>query len=451
MGLGIHGGGLGVVRFLASRGALVTVTDLRNADQLQSSLDSLAGLPIRYVLGEHRAADFRSAELVIRNPAVPRESLYLQIARAAGVAITMEMPLFFQLCPGPILAITGTKGKTTTTLLTGAMLRQEHPDTVVAGNLRVSALEALPRITAATPVVLELSSWQLEGLGEAQVSPQYACVTNISPDHLNRYSDMAAYAEAKQQIFRWQRPDGVVILNHDDDAGVAGWAGTAAGEVGWFGARSSDWPNGDARAVVYDDTGVWQGGELICRADEIALTGRHNLANVAAAAALAGRFGISNTAISAAVRSFGGVEHRLELVRTLAGVRYINDTAATSPAAAIAAIQSFDAPIILIAGGANKRLPFDQLARVALARTKAIILLEGTATAGLAQALHIAAPHGTQPILGPFDNFARAISAARALAAAGDVVLLSPGCASFGMFVNEFQRGEAFRRIVNEL
>jgi UDP-N-acetylmuramoylalanine--D-glutamate ligase len=451
MGLGIHGGGVGVVRFLARRGALVTVTDLRNADQLRSSLDSLAGLPVRYVLGEHRAADFRSADLVIRNPAVPRESLYLQIARAAGVAITMEMPLFFQLCPGPILGITGTKGKTTTTLLTGAMLRQEHPDTVVAGNLRVSALEALPRISADTPVVLELSSWQLEGLGEAQISPQYACVTNISPDHLNRYNGMAAYAEAKQQLFRWQRPDGVVILNHDDDAAVAGWADMAPGEVGWFGARTSEWPGGDTRAVTYDDSGVWQGGELICRADEIALTGRHNLANVAAAAALAGRFGVSSTAIRAAVQAFSGVEHRLELVRTLAGVRYINDTAATSPAAGIAAIQSFDAPIILIAGGADKKLPFDQLARVALARVKAIILLEGTATAGLAQALRSAAPADAQPILGPFDNFARAITAARALAADGDVVLLSPGCASFGMFVNEFQRGEAFRRIVNEL
>ena len=168
------------------------------------------------MLGEHRDEDFRAADLVIRNPGVPRESRYLQIARAAGAAIEMEMTLFFRLCPGPILGITGTKGKTTTTLLTGAMLREQYPDTVVAGNLRVSALEALPRITAGTPVVLELSSWQLEGLGEAKLSPRYACITNISPDHLDRYGSMEAYAEAKKQIFLHQQPNDVVVLNCDD-------------------------------------------------------------------------------------------------------------------------------------------------------------------------------------------------------------------------------------------
>src|SRR6185436_10996957 len=211
MGLGVHGGGLGVARFLVGQGAEVTITDLRGPELLKPALDALAGLPIRYVLGEHRDADFRAADLVIRNPAVPRESRYLQIARAEGAAIEMEMTLFFRLCRGPILGITGTKGKTTTTLLAGAMLRSRYPDTIVAGNLRVSALEALPRITAGTPVVLELSSWQLEGLGEAHLSPQYACVTNISPDHLNRYGGMADYAEAKKQIFRWQGADGVTV------------------------------------------------------------------------------------------------------------------------------------------------------------------------------------------------------------------------------------------------
>src|SRR5439155_8036972 len=150
----------------------------------------------------------------------------------------MEMTLFFRLCPGPILAITGTKGKTTTTLLAGAMLREVYPDTVVAGNLRVSALEELPRITAVTPVVLELSSWQLEGLGEARLGPQYACVTNISPDHLNRYSGMAAYADAKKQILRWQGLRGVVVLNRDD-AEVATWAAEAPGAVVGFRARAA--------------------------------------------------------------------------------------------------------------------------------------------------------------------------------------------------------------------
>src|SRR6476659_7491172 len=233
MGLGIHGGGLGVARFLADHGANVTVTDLRGPELLQSSLDALADLPITYVLGRHRDEDFRAADLVIRNPGVPRESPYLQIARANGAAIEMEMTLFFRLCPGPILGITGTKGKTTTTLLTAAILREQYHDTVIAGNLRVSALEALPRITAGTPVVLELSSWQLEGLGEAKLSPQYACITNISPDHLDRYGSMEAYAEAKAQIFLHQHEDDILIL-HLDDPLVAASADRRRGKLGWF-------------------------------------------------------------------------------------------------------------------------------------------------------------------------------------------------------------------------
>jgi len=238
MGLGIHDGGLGVARFLADQGALVTVTDLRGPEHLQRSLDALAGLPISYVLGQHRDEDFRNADLVVRNPGVPRESRYLQIARASGAAIEMEMTLFFRLCPGPILGITGTKGKTTTTLLAAAMLREQYPDTVVAGNLRVSALEALPRITAGTPVVLELSSWQLEGLGEAKLNPQYACITNISPDHLDRYGSMEAYAEAKRQILAHQRPGDVVVLNYDDPLHNA-WAVDAPGQVVWFARRQA--------------------------------------------------------------------------------------------------------------------------------------------------------------------------------------------------------------------
>ncbi|MFL5803664.1 MAG: UDP-N-acetylmuramoyl-L-alanine--D-glutamate ligase [Roseiflexaceae bacterium] len=453
MGLGVHGGGLGVARFLVGQGADVTVTDLRSPDQLRPSLDALAGLPIRYVLGEHREEDFRNADLVVRNPGVPRDSRYLQIARAAGAALEMEMTLFFRLCPGPILGITGTKGKTTTTLLAGAMIRAQYPDTVVAGNLRVSAIEALPRITAATPVVLELSSWQLEGLGEARLSPHYACVTNLSPDHLNRYASMAEYAEAKQQIFLWQGADGVVVLNADDDE-VARWAGRAPGSLVWFGATVAP------PSARYDDRGVWWGDEQICRGEEILLPGRHNWANVAAAAALAKSFGVETGHVRNAIRTFAGVPHRLEFAGEWEGVRYINDTTATAPEAVIAALRSFEAPIVLICGGADKNLPFDDMARAIVGKAKAVVLLNGTATPKIEQALRDASaeahpltrsPAHPLTLAGPFDDFTRAIAAARDLAAPGDVVLLSPGAASFGMFQNEFQRGDEFKRIVNQL
>lgn len=448
MGLGVHGGGLGVARFLADQGAQVTVTDMRDAAALQPSLDALAGLPIRYVLGEHREEDFRAADLVVRNPGVPRESRYLQIARAAGVLIEMEMTLFFRLCPGPILGITGTKGKTTTTLLTGAMLREQFPDTIVAGNLRVSALEQLPKIGPQTPVVLELSSFVLEGLGEAKLSPPYACITNISPDHLDRYGSMMAYAEAKAQIFRHQDQRGVLVVGADD-ATVAALVGareriTFASDEGHTLAPRTYWQHGQ----------LWwerraNEAEAICCADDTHLPGSHNRANIAAAAALAKAFGVTNDTIRRAVRAFSGVPDRLELVREVDGVRYVNDTTATAPEAAIAALHSFDTPIVLIAGGADKNLPFEDFARAIAARVKALVLLTGTATPKLQSA--ISHQPSAISVEGPFDDFERAVRTADALAEPGDVVLLSPGCASFGMFRNEFHRGEEFRRIVEAL
>ncbi len=458
MGLGVHGGGLGVARFLVERGADVTVTDLRDATVLQLTLDALAGLPIRYVLGQHREEDFRTAELVVRNPGVPRESRFLQIAQAAGASIEMEMTLFFRLCPGPIVGITGTKGKTTTTMLTGAMLREQFPDTVIAGNLRVSALEQLPKIGPHTPVVLELSSWQLEGLGEAGLSPQYACITNISPDHLDRYGSMEAYAEAKAQIFLHQQSCDIVVLNADDPT-VSTMSERATGRILWFGKAAC----ADARpmmfynecGVTWDDPQAQRHDERVCVAQDIRVPGRHNYANIAAAAALAKAFSVTNDNIRNAVRNFTGVPDRLEFVREVNGVCYINDTTATAPEAAIAALHSFDAPIVLIAGGADKQLPFDDMARAVVERARAVVLLNGTATEKLQSAISSqqteVADEELATVAGPFDDFEQAVRTASDIAEPGDVVLLSPGCASFGMFRNEFHRGEEFRRIVRGL
>ena len=442
MGLGVHGGGLGVARFLIERGAQVTVTDLRGPETLASSLEALSGLPIRFVLGEHREQDFREAELVVKNPGVPANSRFLQVARDHGAAIETEMTLFFRLCPGPMLGITGTKGKTTTTLLAGAMLREQFPDTVVAGNLRISALEQLAKIGPQTPVVLELSSFALEDLGAAKLSPRFACVTNLSPDHLDRYATMAEYGEAKRQIFLHQQPGDVLVLNQAD-ATIAAWASDTLGSVIWFSTQRSH-----QAQIICDERGLWLSDTLVCPGDEIRLAGVHNRANIAAAAALATAFGVTPANIRQALRSFSGVEHRLELVREIGGVRYINDTAATVPEAAIAALNSFSAPIVLICGGADKRLEFAVMAQAVLARAKAVLLLDGTATPRLAQALDAAHTADSPPISGPFADFAAAVQAAHNQAQPGDVVLLSPGCASFGMFRNEFHRGEEFRRIV---
>ena len=424
MGLGVHGGGVGVARFLAERGAQVTVTDLSPAEQLTASLESLADLPITYVLGKHREEDFRSADLVVRNPAVPRQSPYLQMATAAGVPVVMEMTLFFAECPSRnIIGVTGTKGKTTTTLLLAAMLQEHGWPHVVAGNLRRSALETLPRIEPESWVVLELSSWQLEGLIPLQRSPHVAVITNIMPDHLDRYASYAEYARSKGRILRWQRPEDYAVLNGASPP-VRPLGDEAAGRVVWF---DPAWePDGWHAAYLY---------------------GAHNRANVAAATAAARVLGIPDAVIDRAVADFPGVPHRLETIREFEGVRYINDTAATMPEAMLAALDAMDRPTVLIAGGSDKGLDFGGV-RAAVqgpgSVVAAVALLAGTATPKVAAACG-------EKVIGQPGDLAAVLATARQVAEPGSVVLLSPGCASFGMFASEFDRGDRFRELVQAL
>jgi UDP-N-acetylmuramoylalanine--D-glutamate ligase len=450
LGLGVHGGGLGVARFMVEQGATVRVTDMKDAAALQSSLAALAGLPITTTLGEHREEDFAWADLVVRNPAVPRESPWLALARRLGKPVLMELSLFAALCPAPIIGVTGTKGKTTTATWTWEMVRRAYPDAVLAGNLRVSALEQLPRIRPESRVVLEMSSWQLEGTDEAAWSPPLAAITNLSPDHLNRYRDMDDYGEAKFAILRHQHADDWGVLNADD-VRVRAFARRAPGHIAWFGgatARAADWGPGvyleGADLVWYSQDGT---RTVLVAAEEIPLPGMHNRLNACCAAQLALLAGVPVDAVRESLRAFHGVADRLELVATIAGVRFYNDTTATTPAATLVALEALREPIVLIAGGADKRSDFSEMAPAVAARCRGVVLLEGTATPSLQAALEQAGAH----ILAREDNFARAIRAAQVASRPGDAVLLSPGCASFGMFANEFDRGEQFRRIVGTL
>lgn len=450
-GLGVHGGGLGVARWLVKQGARVTVTDLKRADELQASLDALRGLPIEYTLGEHRAQDFLDADLIVRNPGVPRESQWLQFARAHNIPVEMEMSLFVERLPrgaAQVIGITGTKGKTTTTLMTGAILQRANPKTIVAGNLRVSALELLEQIEAETPVVLELSSWQLEAFPAHALSPHVAAITNIFPDHLNRYRDLDDYADAKALIFQSQHPGDFIVLNADSEP-LTRLARRAPSQVVWTSARRAL----DAGAFCDGDALVWrwQGvTQKIMDARALRVPGEHNLANALCALALAAVGGAAAEQIADALREFRGVEHRQEFVREIGGVRYINDTTATAPAATVVALETF-APrargIVLMAGGADKSLDFSELARAIVDRVRAVILLDGSATDKLADAVRGAG--GEKLLVGRFDNLRRAVERAREIARAGEIVLLSPGCASFGMFANEFERGNQFKELVN--
>lgn len=450
MGLGVHGGGLGVARYCAENGAHVTVTDLRSAEILKPSIAALADLPITYVLGEHRASDFEQCDILVQNPAVPATSPYVAMARAAGAQIEMEMTLFFRACPAPVIGVTGAKGKTTTATLTAHLIRLWEPRTVLAGNMRISALAQLPLISADTPVVLELSSFVLEGLDAAHISPPIAAITNIHPDHLDRYGTMAAYIAAKAAIGRHQRPTDCIVLNALDPALVA-LAAEMPGLV--------IWSSTEALASVTEGSVWWHDDVLytqqqaktlrVASGDDVRLPGLHNRANVATAVALALRAGVPVAAIAPALQTFTGVEHRLEHLATFGGHAFVNDTAATMPDAAIAALRSLPQPIVWIAGGADKKLSYEQLASVAAQYAAAIVLLAGTGTPALTDALQ---RHGAAArIIGTYTEFEAAIRAAHAHPLTPATIALSPGCASFGMFNNEFHRGDEFRRIVSLL
>lgn len=424
MGLGVLGGGVGVARFLAQRGADVTVTDLQPPERLAASIAALEGHNVRYVLGEHREADFLGADFIVRNPGVPPTHPLLLLAASHGIPVYMEMTLFFLECPSArITGITGTKGKTTTTTLLGEILKADGRDVVVAGNLRVSALEKLAHIRPQTDVVLELSSFQLEGLEAIQKSPPVAAITNLMPDHLNRYPTLAAYYEAKELVFRYGGPQGVVALNRDNPASAA-LASKAPGRVAWFGR-----------------------GDSVPAADAGRLRGEHNRVNVAAAAAVARELGVQPDVVARAVAAFPGVPYRQELIREREGVQFVNDSAATTPEAVLAALAAADRPVVLIAGGADKSLDFTAMGQAVNAPTspvKAVVMLEGGATDKVAAAVGAKGD-------GRYNDFGAAIHRAADLARPGDVVLLSPGCASFGLFRNEFDRGDQFNAIVRSL
>ncbi len=453
MGLGVHGGGLGVAQWLVKQGAHVTVTDLKKAEELKGSIEALRGLPVEFVLGEHREQDFLSSDLIVRNPAVPRESRWLELARQHGIPVEMEMGLFLERLPrgrAQVVGITGTKGKTTTTLMVGEILSAANPKTVVAGNLRVSALELLDRIDADTPVVLELSSWQLEAFPPHEVSPHIAAITNISEDHLNRYRDLGDYAQAKAVIFRYQQPGDFVILNFDNPI-LTRFAPQAFSTVVWTSAKRAL----SQGAFREGDALVWRwGGERrkVLDIKELRVPGAHNVENALMAIAIAFVWGATPDQIRTALAGFRGAEHRQQIIGEIRGVRYVNDTTATAPAAAIAALEAFTPTaksIVLIAGGADKELDFNEMARTVVKLVRHVVLLEGTATGKLQSAIQAAG--GQALIAGRFGSLEEAVNRASELAGPGDVVLLSPGCASFGMFANEFERGEQFVKIVGTL
>ncbi len=441
MGLGLQGSGMAAARYSAQQGAVVRVTDMKAPEILAPSVQALAGLPIEFILGRHRDEDFAWAEMVIRNPGIPLSSPYLQIASSHGASIEMEIALFFLACPGRIIGITGTRGKTTTSTLLYTIIKESGIATVLGGNVAgVETLSLLPKITPETLVVLELSSWQLEGLAPHRVSPAVAVMTNIYPDHLNTYSGMEEYAEAKANIFRYQHTDEQAIFNYDN-RWTRRFGEEAPGEV-WYTSRQrgGSFKRGSSDIVPF----VFPNSPLI---------GQHNQENVLLATTTARLLGIPNEIVASVVQQFHGVAHRLEEVAVVNGVRYINDSTSTTPIAGQVAVEAFATPIVLVAGGNTKKLPLEAWPNTIISRCRDVVLLAGSGTDELVPALQQAADQQgvPLPVRGVFHNFRTAMDAAVALTQPGDVLLFSPGYTSFGMFLNEFDRGDQFVAYVRGL
>jgi len=444
MGLGLFGGGAGAARFFCEQGARVTVTDLRSATDLRESIEGLRGLPIEYVLGKHRAEDFTGADLVLMNPAVALDSPFIQLARERGVPVTTEMNLFFQLCPGRLIGITGTNGKSTTTALLGHLLGRAGFPTHVGGNLGGSLLPTLPRIAAADLVVLELSSFQLQHLEAVGRSPEIAIVTNVSENHLDRHRDMEEYVESKRNILRFQGPDGFAILNADDPV-VSAW--TTRGARLLFTARG-EVPEG---AFVRDGRAVFRraGRETpVLPVDEIPLLGRCNVENTLAALSAALLVGARPDALRAAVHGFRALEHRLERFEVRGGVEYYNDSISTNPASTLAALDAIARPVVLVLGGSSKGLPLEELAGAVQRRARGLVVY-GAVREVLLQALERAAPkEGARAEIRSASSFEEAVDLAMALARPGDAVALSPAFASYDLFRNFEERGRRFKDLV---
>ncbi|MDQ2886899.1 MAG: UDP-N-acetylmuramoyl-L-alanine--D-glutamate ligase [Chloroflexota bacterium] len=441
MGLGLQGSGMAVARYAVQQGADVRVTDMKSPEVLASSVQALAGLPIEFVLGQHRDEDFIWADVVIRNPGVSRSSPYLLLAQEHGARIEMESALFFLACPGHIIGVTGTRGKTTTSSLLYEILVASGAPAVLGGNVAgVETLSLLPQITEQTLVVLELSSWQLEGLAPHAISPSVAVMTNIYPDHLNTYNGMEDYAEAKANIFRHQSAQGMAIFNYDN-----AWTrrfGEEAPGATWF--TSIELGGSFARGSSDIDPFIFT---------ETPLAGRHNLENILLATTTARLLGVADEVIAETVRRFGGIAHRLEVVRDLQGVRYINDSASTTPVAGRVGLEAYEQPIVLVAGGNTKHLPLERWPAAIVQRCRDVVLLAGSGTEELVPAIEEEARRQgvPSPVRAIFSDFLAAMHAAVALTRPGDVLLFSPGFTSFGMFLNEFDRGDQFVKYVRLL
>ncbi len=433
--VGLARSGVAAARALMALGAEVTVTDRKPLDQLGPQLKALGSGFVKVAAGGHPDRVFRSADLVVLSPGVPKIAPLVE-AQRRGVKVISELELGWLLSDSPYVGITGTNGKSTVTTLVGLMLERAGRKVLVAGNIGTALTDDPSALRNRDWIVAEISSFQLEDIETFR--PRVAAVLNVTQDHLDRYHGMDEYAEAKARIFLNQEKDDVLVLNADDPL-VRAMAGRARSRVLLF-SRTEHLPGG-----ICQQGGalIWKGERLVS-IDDIRIKGVHNIENAMAAAALSLSAGADAGSVAAVLREFPGLEHRLEFVRERNGVTYINDSKGTNVGAVIKSVEGFTRPVVLIAGGLDKGSDFSPLQGLFREKVKLLVLI-GKAAGAMAEALGSAAETVFAATL------QEAVQLASARAVSGDVVLLSPACASFDMFKDFEDRGRQFKDAVMKL
>lgn len=427
VGLGLQGGGVGTARFFAELGAIVTVTDLKSAEELAPSIRALAPYDVSYRLGGHLTEDFVKADVIFKGPSIKWDMPEIVEALNHGIPVEMETAFFAANTKGIVIGITGTRGKSTTTQMIYEVLKQRDKKIYLAGNIpNTSTIELLNKVNQGDLAVLELSSWQLSGFHRKKISPHIAVFTNFYPDHLNYYSSMEEYLYDKKAIYLYQKPEDYLVINKSIEALI---------KDDQIKSQTLSFSAADFPDNLFHPRGV---------------RGVHNQENAAAALTTVKISGADHLQAIDIIKNFSGLPYRQQLIKTIGNVIFINDTTSTTPTAAIKAVETFsNKPIVLIAGGNSKGLPINQLIE-SLNSVKRIILLKGTMTDKMFPILKEKYPDKISIV---FDDLEAAVSEAykQTKDLAECYILFSPGATSFAMFKNEFHRGEEFNRIVNSM
>lgn len=434
-----------LIKLLLRANICVIACDKSSRESFGGVIEALESLGAEVYLGEDYLDHLEGCDVIFRTPGLRPDVPQLEAARKRGSLVTSEMEVFFQVCPCEIIAVTGSDGKTTTTTIIAELLKKAGLSVYIGGNIGKPLLAEVANMEPDDMVVLELSSFQLMTMN---LSPDIAVVTNLAPNHLDVHRSMEEYVHAKKNIFLHQESEDLAVFNYDNDI-TRGFAQETRSRVTMF-SRKTVLDKG----VYVKDGAIWcsdeDGSRSVLPLGDILLPGEHNVENyMAAIAAVDGL--VSDETMRVFARSFGGVEHRIELVRTFNGVRYYNDSIASSPSRTIAGLRSFHEKVILIAGGYDKHIPFDELGSEIVEHVKVLVLTGDTAPKIRAAVENAPGYAEDCPPIAEYDDFHRAVMVAAGAARPGDVVILSPACASFDKFKNFAERGNRFKEIVRDM